>query len=154
MWGVNKRSFQKLVYHLLSNALKFNDKGDRITVNLLPYKDSVVLQVIDRGTGMKAGVQKNLFELQAPTMLSDCMPNGLGLGLPICKAIATRHQGTLAVESACGKGTTITLTLPKASKEYLGFSDVPLEYGNTFNPLLVHLADGLPSRSYRIRNQD
>jgi PAS domain S-box-containing protein len=117
--------------NLVSNAVKFTPSGGQVTLVLRPAwrlpDGSVVdtgvpgaqavaqLAVRDTGVGIPAGEQAELFTrfFRASTARRNAVP-GVGLGLTITKAITTAHGGTLAVESAEGRGTTFTLTLPRA----------------------------------------
>jgi signal transduction histidine kinase len=118
--------------NLVSNAVKFTPSGGRVTLSLragwrLP--DGTVvdaeavgaervarLSVRDTGVGIPAGEQGELFTrfFRASTARRNAIP-GVGLGLTITKAITTAHSGTLDVVSAEGRGTTFTLTLPRAT---------------------------------------
>jgi signal transduction histidine kinase len=73
------------------------------------------LAVRDTGIGIPAGEQGELFTrfFRASTARRNAVP-GVGLGLTITRAITTAHGGTLDVVSAEGRGTTFTLTLPRA----------------------------------------
>ena len=79
--------------------------------------------------------------------------HGLGLGLPLCRAIAERHGGRIAVESVPQQGTRFTVSLPDRQ---LGaqVSDVSPLYDSGFNRPLLGLADALPAGAYTVRNQD
>jgi signal transduction histidine kinase len=74
------------------------------------------LAVSDTGIGIPAGEQAELFTrfFRASTARRNAVP-GVGLGLTITKAITTAHGGTLDVVSVEGRGTTFTLTLPRAT---------------------------------------
>jgi signal transduction histidine kinase len=73
-----------------------------------------VLEVRDTGIGMSRADQERVlapFRRAAGAELDEVQ--GAGLGLSIVKAIIDSHGGTIAVESAPGRGTTVTLTLPR-----------------------------------------
>jgi PAS domain S-box-containing protein len=117
--------------NLVSNAVKFTPPGGRVTLSLragwrrpdgtvtdseAPGAEPVVrLAVSDTGIGIPAGEQGELFTrfFRASTARRKAVP-GVGLGLTITKAITTAHSGTLDVVSSEGRGTTFTLTLPRA----------------------------------------
>jgi PAS domain S-box-containing protein len=117
--------------NLVSNAVKFTPSGGRVTLTLRPgwrLGDGTVvdverpgaqpvarLAVRDTGVGIPTGEQGELFTrfFRASTARRNAVP-GVGLGLTITKAITTAHSGTLDVTSAEGRGTTFTLTLPRA----------------------------------------
>jgi len=117
--------------NLVSNAVKFTPSGGTVTLSLragwrLPdgtFSDGEVLgaepvarlAVRDTGVGIPAGEQGELFTrfFRASTARRNAVP-GVGLGLTITKAITTAHSGSLDVVSSEGRGTTFTLTLPRA----------------------------------------
>ena len=74
-----------------------------------------------------------------------------GLGLPLCRAIAEKHGGSITVESAPGKGSRFMVTLPDRQ---LGsqLSDIPSVYNGGFSRPLLGLADALPSDAFAVRN--
>ncbi|MGY1619399.1 sensor histidine kinase [Geodermatophilus sp. SYSU D00691] len=106
--------------NLVSNAVKFTPAGGRVTIALradVGEDGSPVarLSVSDTGIGIPTGEQGKLFTrfFRASTARRSAVA-GVGLGLSITKAITTAHGGTLDLTSAEGRGTTFTLTLPRA----------------------------------------
>ncbi len=109
---------RRLLTNLIGNAIKFTDKGS-ITVQLsintqtceaIPSPEAIEIAIIDTGAGIAPDSQERIFEW---FYQGDHMRAGSGLGLHLSKRIAEMHQGTLALESKVGKGSTFTLTLPK-----------------------------------------
>jgi len=99
--------------NLLSNALKFTEKG-RIEIGVSEKADLIECYVKDSGIGISKENQPKLFskfkQFGKPVTEEE---KGTGLGLFIVKEILRRHNGTLSVSSEPGKGTTFTFTLPK-----------------------------------------
>lgn len=102
----------QVVINLISNAVKFTDAGS-ITCSARLDNGSVVVSVKDSGIGIAPADQPKVFERfkQVGDTLTD-KPKGTGLGLPICKEIVEYHGGTIWVNSAPGKGSTFSFTLP------------------------------------------
>ena len=102
----------QVVINLISNAVKFTDKGT-ITCRALRRDDNVVVSVIDMGMGIAEEDLPKVFEKfkQVGDTLTD-KPKGTGLGLPICKEIVEHHGGNIWAESEPGKGSTFSFTLP------------------------------------------
>jgi len=65
------------------------------------------IRLTDTGAGITEEVMKRIWE-----PLHTTKPRGMGFGLAICKRIVEAHGGTIAVESAVGKGTTFTIRIP------------------------------------------
>lgn len=104
---------RQLLMVLLDNALRYSPRGGRVRVGTLRTPDGVSIAVADEGIGIPADELPRIFERFVRG--SNAIPGGTGLGLPVAKAIAEAHGGTLAIESQEGIGTTVTLALPAAS---------------------------------------
>ena len=106
---------QQMLLNLLSNAVKFTEAGGRITVAVEAIAERwAMLRVIDTGIGMSAEeipIAVAVFG-QVDSRLARRY-EGTGLGLPLAKSIAELHGGELTVDSAPGRGTTITVLLPR-----------------------------------------
>jgi len=103
--------------NLLSNALKFTEKG-YIEIGVSEKGDLIECYVKDSGVGISKENQPKLFSKfkQFGTPVAE-EEKGTGLGLFIVKEILRRHNGTLAVFSEPGKGSTFSFTLPKRREE-------------------------------------
>jgi signal transduction histidine kinase len=108
----------QLVDNLVTNALKFTPPGGSVSVRLRRTEGEAVLEVIDTGMGISAADQEHLFErfFRADQATAKGIP-GIGLGLSICAAIVAGSGGTIAIDSAEGRGTTFRVTLPLAPIE-------------------------------------
>jgi signal transduction histidine kinase len=111
--SVDLTRIAQLLANLLSNAVKFTPDGGRVEVRLGSEGSQVVLAVADTGVGIPAADQDRIFERFYRTAIvrRQEIP-GTGLGLTITKAIVAAHNGTIAVESAEGRGSTFTIRLP------------------------------------------
>jgi signal transduction histidine kinase len=100
--------------NLLVNAVKFTAAGGRIELSAeLTQRRALAFTVIDTGIGMSAEDQATALEpFGQVNAASSAGRQGTGLGLPIVKALAELHGGTLAIDSAPGVGTNITVTVP------------------------------------------
>ena len=108
---------RQIVLNLLSNAVKFTERGTVSIRASIADKDSrlarIRVEVRDTGIGIPQESLPRLFErfYRAPNT-ENSKAKGIGLGLYIVQEIVAAHGGKLAVESALGRGTTFTLTLP------------------------------------------
>lgn len=111
MWGDVERVGQ-LFDNLLSNAVKFTPAGGRVAVEATPLAEGWRIKVSDTGMGIPDDEQKMLFDrfFRASNVTRLRLP-GVGLGLSIAQAIAEIHQGTIAVRSTQGAGSSISVTL-------------------------------------------
>jgi signal transduction histidine kinase/HAMP domain-containing protein len=111
----DKIRLRQVVLNLLSNAIKFTSAGGRVDVALRRRGDAVEIAVRDTGIGMKASdIPKVLEPFQQANSTIARKYGGTGLGLPLCKLFIELHDGTFAITSAPGQGTTVTMTLPLA----------------------------------------
>jgi signal transduction histidine kinase len=103
----------QVLYHLLSNAVKYTDAGGKITLSYTRDTGNLVVQVTDTGIGIPPHALHHIFErfYRVPDQLHQRI-EGTGLGLAIVKTIIEQHGGTIAVESEVGKGSTFTFTIP------------------------------------------
>lgn len=98
--------------NLISNAVKFTDRGGKVCVSLKEREDAVLLEVRDTGCGMDENTGKHIFDkfYQGDTSHS---AQGNGLGLALVKKVIDIMGGSIEVESELGKGSTFTVALRK-----------------------------------------
>jgi signal transduction histidine kinase len=111
-WGDSERIGQ-VVTNLLTNAIKYSPRADRVIVRLEASAGNAVVSVRDFGIGIDDEHREKIFEqFYRVSDPSEKTYPGLGLGLFIAGEIVKRHGGTITVQSASGEGTTFTVTLP------------------------------------------
>ncbi|THD61250.1 response regulator [Phenylobacterium sp.] len=106
---------EQILKNLLSNAFKFTEAGS-VRLALAPAgEDRIALAVTDSGIGISAEQQESIFEAfrQADGTISRRY-GGTGLGLSISRELARLLGGEITLESKLGKGSTFTLTIPRA----------------------------------------
>jgi signal transduction histidine kinase len=99
--------------NLLGNAVKFTPDGGQLTVGARVHRGEVQLWVRDTGTGIPPEALPHVFERY--WQAKEAESRGTGLGLYIAKGIVEAHGGRIWAESAQGRGSTFTFTLPVAS---------------------------------------
>jgi len=109
----DQRWMHQVVTNLLSNALKFTPTGGTVTIRTGQAGRDAALEVADTGVGIPADELPRIFDRfwrgQAAAQTS-----GSGIGLAIAAELVWAHGGTLTAASEPGKGTRLTLTLPRA----------------------------------------
>jgi signal transduction histidine kinase/class 3 adenylate cyclase/CheY-like chemotaxis protein len=109
---LDMEKFDKVVYNLLSNAMKFTPGGGTISVKLQSEVNHCILQVKDTGIGIVKEQIPYLFERFRQAEGSENRSyEGSGLGLALVKELVELHGGKVTVESVYGEGTTFTLFL-------------------------------------------
>ena len=111
-YGDSHRIMQ-IIRHLLTNACKFSPEGGHIRLRISNEAAMLRVEVIDKGVGMSAEFQSQLFKkfFRADNTLTR-RSGGIGLGLPIVRALVDLHGGTVAVKSVQGAGSTFAFTIP------------------------------------------
>jgi signal transduction histidine kinase len=113
----DREKVQQILINLLSNAIKFTPSGGRVSVDTETRAGTVLLRVHDSGMGIPPEKQASVFEPFVQVDMSRTRRSeGTGLGLAISRDLARGMGGDLAVESAEGRGSTFTLTLPAAGE--------------------------------------
>jgi PAS domain S-box-containing protein len=109
---VDREMWEKIVFNLISNALKFTLRGE-IAVRLRRAGDRVELAVRDTGSGIPPEEVPRLFErFYRVRNVHARTQEGTGIGLALVQELAKLHGGTVRVSSEPGKGSTFTVTLP------------------------------------------
>lgn len=109
----DERAFKQVLLNFLSNAVKFTPAGGTVTTGIRRTSGGLAVWVSDTGIGMsEADVAVALSAFGQVDSKVARQHQGTGLGLPICKSLIELHGGTLTVESAPGKGTTMIATFP------------------------------------------
>ncbi len=112
----DERMLKQVILNLLSNALKFTAKGGSILLQARPHQAGGLSFVVkDTGIGIAREDFDKIFRPfgQVDSSLTRKF-EGTGLGLPLTKGLVELHGGTIVLESEVGRGTCVTVTLPKS----------------------------------------
>ncbi len=122
--------FDKVLYNLLSNAMKFTPAEGTITVSVESAGSYCRLQVKDSGIGIRPEQIPHLFErFRQAEGSTNRSYEGSGLGLALVKELVDLHQGRISVDSVYGEGTTFVIWLPTGTAHLPGDQvlEVPAE---------------------------
>lgn len=113
--------FNKILHHLLSNAIKYSGEGGRIYLIVERNKKDrkkIIIKVIDHGKGINKEMLPHISKLfyKCPYAGTE-IPAGHGVGLTLTKRLTEILGGTIRVESEEGKGSTFTVELPVYSSK-------------------------------------
>lgn len=104
----------EVVYNLVDNAIKYNKDNGSVNVKVADGADEVTVSVSDTGIGIGAADRERVFErFYRADKSHNKETGGTGLGLSIVKHGVLYHKGRVDLDSELGKGTTITIVLPK-----------------------------------------
>ena len=103
-----------IVYNLCDNAIKYNQKGGSVTVEVTDNKNEVILSVADTGIGIPSEDKDRIFERFYRVDKSHSKEKGgTGLGLSIVKHAARLHNAQITLDSVIDEGTTVRVNFPK-----------------------------------------
>ena len=109
----DERKFKQIVLNLLTNAVKFTPEGGTVTMGAERVNGAYVFSVKDTGVGIAEQDQGLIFEeFRQVGSDYDRKAEGTGLGLALTRRLVHLHGGEISVQSAPGKGSTFTFTLP------------------------------------------
>lgn len=111
---VDPLKVKQILINLLSNSVKFTNPGGTVTLRVVTTPEGgIAFSVSDTGIGIaESDLMKAIESYGQVESVLGGRAEGTGLGLPLAKALTELHGGVLAIESAAGKGTTVTARFP------------------------------------------
>ncbi|MEZ5065798.1 MAG: ATP-binding protein [bacterium] len=107
------QKMRRVLDNLIGNALKFTPAGGEVNVDFARNGDTIVCTVSDTGPGIAPGQLERIFDrFYTRASAAGGNPSGSGLGLHIVRRLVELHDGTVAVESKVGEGTTFRFHFP------------------------------------------
>ncbi|MGI6499067.1 MAG: sensor histidine kinase [Oscillospiraceae bacterium] len=138
---------ERMLYHLISNAMKFTAAGGEIKLQMKVAAQRLYLTVSDTGIGIPDHMLSTIFHRFEEKGAFTDISSGVGLGLSFVRHVARLSNGTVALTSKEGKGTRVTITLPlEKPSDTLHTPTVALE--SDLSIALVELSDALPPSSF------
>ncbi len=115
----DRGSFERIIQNILSNAIKYTDRGGRVDVYSGQLDDQAYIKVSDNGFGIERKHLPKIFDrFYRVDATGSRQHGGTGLGLAIVRELLVMHHGSIDVSSTLGKGTTMTVMLPLARTLY------------------------------------
>jgi signal transduction histidine kinase len=110
----DRQRLRQVVFHLVSNAIRFAPAGSRIKVSARESAPFMEISVRDEGPGVPDEMVPRMFE-RFERVGERAKDRGVGLGLPLVKALVELHGGVVSLVSKAGAGTTVTCMFPLGS---------------------------------------
>ena len=108
----------QIVFNLMENGIKYNQRGGTLTVRLERQNDNAILTVTDTGMGIPEEALGHVFErFYRVDKARSRATGGSGLGLAIVRAIVQRNKGEITVTSQLHQGSCFTVTFPAFDTE-------------------------------------
>lgn len=152
--GLDEEQMDRLLWNLLSNALKFTPAGGAVTVTVRRAGAQLLLTVSDTGCGISEDRMDTVFDRWHHAGAPDPAQHGVGLGLPLCRAIAEAHGGRLMLDSREGEGTTVTVALPDRRVQGGEVRQTIGDYAGGHSRVLLALSDALPYTAFTAEKLD
>ncbi|ODR99241.1 hypothetical protein AUC68_04360 [Methyloceanibacter methanicus] len=108
---------RQLLLILLDNAVRYSRAGGQVNVGLSRRNGTVTIEIADTGVGIPQEDLENVFErFRRAGNAAEVNDEGLGLGLPVAKAIVEAHHGKIELQSKAGEGTTVLVSVPEQAE--------------------------------------
>jgi signal transduction histidine kinase len=102
---------------VLANAIAYTDRKGRIVLTADGDGENAIIRIADNGSGIAPEDMPRVFDRFDRVVEAGVRGEAaLGLGLPLTRQFIEAHGGTVELQSKKGKGTTVTLTIPRGSK--------------------------------------
>jgi signal transduction histidine kinase len=119
--NANQGELMRLFSNIINNAAHHTPPDGRIIISLSSTSNEAVILVNDSGVGIAPQHIEHLgerfYRADSSRTRSSEGGGGSGLGLAICLGIVQAHHGTMSIDSLLGKGTTVTITLPRVASD-------------------------------------
>jgi two-component system sensor histidine kinase KdpD len=112
MAKMDSRLIVQVIINIIDNAIKYTQEGSQIVITAIRDGTYISVEIADDGSGISDSAKSKLFDMfyTAENISADSR-RGLGLGLPLCKAIINAHGGTIYVRDNKPQGTIVVFTL-------------------------------------------
>jgi signal transduction histidine kinase/PAS domain-containing protein len=111
------RRIRESIEHVLANAIAYTDRKGRIVLTAGGDAENAIIRIADNGSGIAPEDMPRVFDRFDRVVEAGVRGEAaLGLGLPLTRQFIEAHGGTVELQSKKGKGTTVTLTIPRGSK--------------------------------------
>jgi len=110
------QAFEKIIFNLLANAIKYTPKDGSVQVNAYREQDTIILDVIDSGIGINKDSQDKIFErFQRADDVKNQATFGVGIGLSLVNELVKAHGWRISLVSEHGHGSKFSLSIPIAA---------------------------------------
>lgn len=143
------QKLERMVFNMLSNAIKFAPRGGKITANLTRRGNKMYLSVSDDGDGIPENLRGRVFSRYTRDVAPEDGRFGLGLGMVLIRAVAAAHGGTVLVDQQGSCGTRVTVSLAIRQTDTVVRSPrMQIDYAGERDHGLIELAEVLPPHLY------
>ena len=143
------QKLERMVFNILSNAIKFTPAGGTITAKLTRRGTKMYLSVCDSGSGIAENLRGNIFSRYVREPGVEDGRFGLGLGMVLIRSTASLHGGTVLIDHPedCGTRITVSFAIRQGSAT-LRSPKLRIDYAGERDHGLIELSDVLPAHLY------
>lgn len=146
----DREKLERSVHNIISNAVKFAQKGSRIDARLSRRNNMLYLTVQDSGNGISGEIRSNVHtRFRRQPGLEDSR-FGIGLGMVMIRSAASIHGGTVLIDhpEGCGTRLTMSMAIRQDTDSMVRASTLQVDYAGERDHALIELSDILPSILY------
>lgn len=146
----DREKLERAVHNIISNAVKFAQKGSRIDARLSRRNNMLYLTVQDSGNGIAQEVRSNVHSRFRRQPGLEDNRFGIGLGMVMIRSAASAHGGTVLIDhpEGCGTRLTMSMAIQQDTDSMLRASTLQVDYAGERDHTLIELSDILPSFLY------
>lgn len=146
----DREKLERAVHNIISNAVKFAQKGNPIYARLSRRNDMLYLTVQDEGQGIENGLRGDVYTRYRRQPGLEDSRYGIGLGMVMIRTAATAHGGTVLIDHPAGCGTRLTMSIAirQDVEPVVRGSLLRVDYAGERDHTLVELSDVLPNALY------
>ena len=152
--GLNQRlvwfdpdKMDKIIYNLVSNAIKYNKDNGLVTVTLTMEKSTAILEVKDEGIGISKDKMKNLYSRFLDGDYRRKNTTGTGIGLSLTHDLVKLHHGSINCHSVVEQGTVFTVRIPTDKKQYANEETEEMNSNDMISPYVTEIDSTQPRTS-------
>lgn len=149
----NRNLLDRAIFNMLSNAVKFSDPGCPIEVSLSQKGNKLLFSVINTSTNTRPEMLANAFSAYQRKPSVEDTRYGIGLGMPLIRATAQAHGGTVLIDQPTPGTVRVTLTITVQQPETSTILRNPIarsiDYAGGRDHALLELSEVLPASTYQ-----
>ncbi len=150
---VDQAKLERGIYNLISNAIKFTEKGGSVQVQAVKRSNRLYITITDSGSGIPRSFQSTIYRRYQRSAGIEESRQGIGLGMVLAKSVASIHGGAILMEPQAKNGAKITMTISLEPRDLVLRSPVMrIDYVGERSHSLVELADSLDAQLYCVEN--
>lgn len=148
--SIDRDMLERAVWNLLSNALKYTDRGGNIQLSLSRQGRLLRLSVQDDGEGMPDSLRAGFFHRYRRRVTFEDRRQGIGLGAALVRSVAAQHGGTVLLDQPGERGirVTMTLALREQGDTLVRSPKLHIDYAGELDYALIELSEVLPAELY------